>query len=1219
MKINFVNRVRIFQLPCCHIITSFTSLHSLNPVFSVYDPRRIFNRFISVSKALVQARHLLENERHVSTTTASTSIGLVGDAPNLYEHTYVDKYTLCECMTNTMIASIMNLLTLQPGDGSPTSDGSMGSSAAVVPIFDIQAHQLKQILSWVHQTEPSSSSHPEATKNDDTVKIEPPKVAPSSNKKRQTLTLRFIAEDTCTLLKEEETQLISHDDKEFVTTTTTATSKNSNSILPVFGGGKQQQEETTTSSTKVIHRIKEYHWKVGLRYKIILFPGTSLDQKIVLHERVTQSTVITQGGSTTGTPLSNNSHKFRPIPERTVHPPIDTYCLTHLFRLIDPIHQSSTFTIDRDTVLSNDTKTPCRNRNMEQMIVCLHQLQEWMTITQGFFLQRVEREIVSRHNPVHPHKTPTTFNIASSNTNILDPGTIGIMQGLTKEPSFNGKQIRIVEYYPETQRYKAEPFNLNEGLPNTLSIKRNNIAVPSEQDEKDAIMMHPNYMPPSLQNVSDEIIFCPILPVMDSGNVLSMNEIGFLLQEHSRTLELCLHNVSQVYPSKQLFKLISISEASIVLACKHINRIVEQYFNSVQYIEDLLQQQLVTAIGKNIDPNDFQSYMKYHYSRFYSSQYSPIPFSHPIRRPQHYPDGIISIEAIQRTTSTLDSSSNSSTTPSTTNVPIETWVRSIPGGNGIGNDSITPSIFMPIDAAISIELTGDRFLHGWMQHQFYSASTKYTKISKPPSLSGPIAEPVSTEYRLACSARQFSSFILVLGTMAGPNKFEPKEAIIVQNKDEVLIPLTTTILPSAKEFKDAIQSLSPEQQQFAKAYRTMQLESSVFGICVIQIKPQLERLLGLPDHALTKEIQLTQDIMSLFVDYQVPSDLMTYDGPPESTINEKINVVRCHVAAILKVIDESKSKQLKEEVMRADMRAEMSYSGPTVPLSMPGSGFGAVESVASTDTGLDPSTRSGVGGSFRRRRLQKPSHQPETSTLAMRGIAPQAMTQLNTRENTIPNNFPVPKTKKIMKKVTQEDSMVPSSNLPGLEKQKPVSGHDVSTTILSNKVDDFTLIPKVLDTKLEQYDTDHSLHSIILKSGDDWTRTRQMNFLTSPETTCLRCDDIRNEKIKAYALLDALSRSGTLPIANSELHVFVAVSHCFENDVMGTVIQDNINPIMKVERSSLLLASTIYGIPIPTLIEHDHDLHRIAEAFPSLMISDGSSSGQTTAPSNMNL
>ena len=60
-------------------------------------------------------------------------------------------------------------------------------------------------------------------------------------------------------------------------------------------------------------------------------------------------------------------------------------------------------------------------------------------------------------------------------------------------------------------------------------------------------------------------------------------------------------------------------------------------------------------------------------------------------------------------------------------------------------------------------------------------------------------------------------------------------------------------------------SLSPEQQAFAKAFRAMQLESTLFGVLVVQIKPQLERVLNLADDSLTKEIKLTQDLMQLFI------------------------------------------------------------------------------------------------------------------------------------------------------------------------------------------------------------------------------------------------------------------------------------------------------------------------------------------------------------------
>ena len=65
------------------------------------------------------------------------------------------------------------------------------------------------------------------------------------------------------------------------------------------------------------------------------------------------------------------------------------------------------------------------------------------------------------------------------------------------------------------------------------------------------------------------------------------------------------------------------------------------------------------------------------------------------------------------------------------------------------------------------------------------------------------------------------------------------------------------------------QSLSEEQQRFAKAYRAMQLEGSVFAVLIVPLKPQLEVLLGLEKDSLTKEIQLTQRLLDLFIEHQV--------------------------------------------------------------------------------------------------------------------------------------------------------------------------------------------------------------------------------------------------------------------------------------------------------------------------------------------------------------
>jgi len=47
-------------------------------------------------------------------------------------------------------------------------------------------------------------------------------------------------------------------------------------------------------------------------------------------------------------------------------------------------------------------------------------------------------------------------------------------------------------------------------------------------------------------------------------------------------------------------------------------------------------------------------------------------------------------------------------------------------------------------------------------------------------------------------------------------------------------------------------------------------------------------------------------------------------------------------------------------------------------------------------------------------------------------------------------------------------------------------------------------------------------------------------------------------------------------------------------------VQDNCNPIAKVEKSSVMIASTIHGIQAPRLLASSRDAERLMASFPQL-------------------
>merc|ERR1712137_1308576 len=119
-------------------------------------------------------------------------------------------------------------------------------------------------------------------------------------------------------------------------------------------------------------------------------------------------------------------------------------------------------------------------------------------------------------------------------------------------------------------------------------------------------------------------------------------------------------------------------------------------------------------------------------------------------------------------------------------------------------------------------------------------------------------------------------------------------------------------------------------------------------------------------------------------------------------------------------------------------------------------------------------------------------------------------------------------------------------------------------------------------------DTDAALHATILKTGETWRRKFQKALLATPTEEELETEQQDKEKNKAFDLLDAISRSGAMKIDCASFHVVVASTHCFDETLINTVIQENCNPIEKIERSALIVSSTIHEQPPEELIKPEH-------------------------------
>jgi hypothetical protein len=668
---------------------------------------------------------------------------------------------------------------------------------------------------------------------------------------------------------------------------------------------------------------------------------------------------------------------------------------------------------------------------------------------------------------------------------------------------------------------------------------RDNSATPGGTSKGKSSVAFPGSPPPPLLSLDDINIFLDVqLRSIDAKkkvlndtfpNAAATSEMDILTE---------LEAAEAAAATTEIKSLVSNNEAIILAGCTHASGVALATVDGLYYIEDMLYKQLLSAIGKQLTADDFSEYMDFHYSRIFKPQYAPQPFCHAVRRSGHMPEGTISIES----------------NPGT---PANTIMRHIKEG--------APMTF-PINAATKISFGGDRFLHALLDTQF--GGSRYA--NNPP--------PSPSELTLVAKARQFSSYLLLVGKIGGSDSFQPQHGIILQNKDELKIPLLLETMPTPKEFRDAIESMSPEQQRFCKAFRSMQLEGSVFAVCVIQLKPQLETLLKLEPDSLTKEIRLTQDLLSLFIDYQIPSDLLAYGGPPVTEASVKLVAVKGHVANVLAMIQEERDKDValaKQQAEEAKARAEAAQYE---------------EEARGYDDDVRPLK----------------SHEPRRMMLARTEVemmsAPARMSEafFGASANILPPPAAAPfggfggASAPIRAPPAAASS---SSDAAAPATSPTVSESDSFTQITSADLDteDFTQVPRALDSKFEALDTDSALKPTKVKCAGDWEKLEQPSILGKPSVRYIDEDKQASEKTRCFDLLDAISQSGAITIENASLHVVVAATHCFGQSLIDTVIQENANPIEKCERSALIVASVVHGESAGNMIAGEQEVARIKE------------------------
>ena len=329
---------------------------------------------------------------------------------------------------------------------------------------------------------------------------------------------------------------------------------------------REHRGDKETTTHKVITKITEYHWKFGLEYELYAFSGNDPDDRVELQSRSCMCKIVTTG------------HKNAPRPETTVPSPIDVP-ITWLLQNISSESVCS-FKIDRS---AKSCRTPRRNEEVVAGLRFFSSFSDWASRLHGYFVHNLAGGVHQRAG-LFPSATPSAHaDLASINTNDL---FVPVLPLFEERPAAGGADA-----------LEADRAGTDEEPPSGSMVTM-----------------------PAAGGATDEAV----AERRGRSPLLSVGDINRFLSEQCSSLAAKHAVLTESFPAIEGDKLISVAEAWLSLLALHVKQVAEHFMNGVGYIESMLRSQLITAIGKELQPEDFADFVRFHEQKLLKPEYAAV-------------------------------------------------------------------------------------------------------------------------------------------------------------------------------------------------------------------------------------------------------------------------------------------------------------------------------------------------------------------------------------------------------------------------------------------------------------------------------------------------------------------------------------------------------------------------------------------------------------------